>query len=52
MRVRVYIFEDNTTNNFLPIAYTRAVFELKAGIKNILEKNLSNLEGETDIVLI
>lgn len=50
--MRVYIFEDNTVNNFLPIAYTRAVFELKAGIKNILEKNLSNLEGETDIVLI
>jgi len=34
----ICIFEDNLFENFLPLTYSRPVFELKCGFKTIREK--------------
>jgi len=49
--MNIYIFEDQLSDNFLPIAYTRAVFELISGTRPILEKILSIINNKNRISL-
>ena len=49
--MNVYVFEDGLASNFLPITYTRATFDLQAGIRSILENILSGFTNP-DVSLI
>jgi UDP-N-acetylglucosamine diphosphorylase/glucosamine-1-phosphate N-acetyltransferase len=44
--MKIYIFEDRLSHNFLPLTYTRPVFDLKVGIRSILENILDYFRRE------
>ncbi len=45
MKTAVCIFEDEGTHNFLPLTYTRPVYDLRCGILTLREKIFSRFPG-------
>jgi len=41
--MKIHVFEDSKAENFLPLAYTRAVFDLRVGVKTLRERILTEL---------
>jgi UDP-N-acetylglucosamine diphosphorylase/glucosamine-1-phosphate N-acetyltransferase len=48
--MKIIVFEDDVYANLLPITYTRASFELRIGIRTILENMIEKLRPEKTIV--
>jgi UDP-N-acetylglucosamine diphosphorylase/glucosamine-1-phosphate N-acetyltransferase len=48
--MKIIVFEDDVYANLLPITYTRATFELRTGIKTVLENIIEKLRPEKIIV--
>ncbi len=49
--MRIYIYEDDTVENFLPLVYFRGVFELRCGRSTFLEK-IQKLYPGSEITLL
>ncbi|MCS7104864.1 MAG: putative sugar nucleotidyl transferase [Thermofilaceae archaeon] len=49
--MQVAIFEDELVNNFLPLTYTKAVFDLRVGRFTLVER-ISSLLGKVDLALV
>jgi UDP-N-acetylglucosamine diphosphorylase/glucosamine-1-phosphate N-acetyltransferase len=49
--MRIYIYEDDTVKNFLPLVYFRGVFELRCGRLTLLEK-IQKLYPGAEITLL
>ena len=41
--MKIHVFEDSNAENFLPLVYTRAVFDLRVGVKTLRKRILTEL---------
>ncbi|MEM4465911.1 MAG: putative sugar nucleotidyl transferase [Nitrososphaerota archaeon] len=49
--MKILLFEDEFTENLYPITYTRASFEIRIGLKNMVEKIYDQLKPEKIYIL-